>query len=155
MVNLTYRNVAGAAAGARDGRRPATIGEVRHVEAGLPAELAGRRRPGATGATEPQWLWRLSTAHGSNGVLGDVGIHILDFASYGAADDIVSLSADLETFPKAEGDRIGDYVLDANDSFAMTGAAEIGRAGDGRRPPATPPATSTICRWRCTAPRAR
>ena len=24
------------------------------------------------------------------------------------------------TFPKAEGDRIGDYVLDANDSFAMT-----------------------------------
>ena len=76
--------------------------------------------------TEPQWLWRLSTRHGSTGVLGDVGIHILDFASYGAADDIVSLKADLVTFPKVEGDRVGDYVLDANDSVAMTARLRSG-----------------------------
>ena len=82
-----------------------------------------------------QWLWRLSTGHGSTGVLGDVGIHILDFASYGAADDIVSLQADLVTFPKAEGDRIGDYVLDANDSVAMTARLARRRAGDHRRDP--------------------
>ena len=59
-------------------------------------------------------------------MLGDVGIHILDFASYGAADDIASLKADLVTFPKVEGDRVGDYVLDANDSVAMTARLKSG-----------------------------
>ena len=59
-------------------------------------------------------------------MLGDVGIHILDFATYGAAQDIVSLHADLVTFPKAEGERIGDYVLDANDSVAMTARFKSG-----------------------------
>ena len=77
-------------------------------------------RRGATGATEDKWLWRLSTRHGSTGVLGDVGVHILDFATYGAADEIVRVQGDLATFPKAEGDRIGDYQLDANDSVAVT-----------------------------------
>ncbi len=80
----------------------------------------------ALAMTEPQWLWRQSTAHGSTGVLGDVGIHILDFASFGAADDFVSLKAELVTFPKVEGDRVGEYVLDANDSVAMTARLKSG-----------------------------
>ncbi|MEM6821201.1 MAG: Gfo/Idh/MocA family oxidoreductase, partial [Verrucomicrobiota bacterium] len=28
----------------------------------------------------PAWLWRQSSKHGSKGVLGDVGVHIVDFA---------------------------------------------------------------------------
>ncbi|TIV42605.1 MAG: gfo/Idh/MocA family oxidoreductase, partial [Mesorhizobium sp.] len=57
--------------------------------------------------------------HGSNGVLGDVGIHILDFASYGAALDIDHVFCRLRSFDKAPGNRIGEYELDANDSFTM------------------------------------
>ncbi len=124
MVNLTYRN-SPALQQARKMVLAGEIGELRHVEAAYRQSwLVGK----AWGdwRTMDQWLWRLSKKHGSTGVLGDVGIHILDFASFGAADDIVSLKADLVTFPKAEGDRIGDYVLDANDSVAMTARLKSG-----------------------------
>ena len=88
-------------------------------------------------------------------MLGDVGIHILDFASYGAADDIVSVKADLVTFPKAEGDRIGDYVLDANDSVAMTARLKSGALATvvATRFATGLPQRAVACR--CTAPRAR
>lgn len=117
MVNLTYRNgpaLQQAAVLVAQG----AIGPVRHFEASYlqswltqPAWGDWRR--------ESQWLWRLSTAHGSKGVLGDVGIHILDFASFVAGQDAAEVSARLATFDKAEGGRIGDYVLDANDSATM------------------------------------
>lgn len=118
MVNLIYRN-SPAIQQARAMVEAGELGELRHVEAGYRQSwLVGK----AWGdwRTEDMWLWRLSGAHGSTGVLGDVGIHILDFATYGAAEDIASLQADLVTFPKAEGDRIGKYTLDANDSAAIT-----------------------------------
>src|SRR5690606_28381698 len=69
--------------------------------------------------SESQWLWRLSTAHGSKGVLGDVGIHILDFATFIAGEEASEISARLATFDKAPGGQIGDYRLDANDSATM------------------------------------
>ena len=53
-------------------------------------------------------------------MVGDIGIHILDFATFAAASDIASLTSRVKTFHKAEGDRIGDYKLDANDSFVMS-----------------------------------
>ena len=117
MVNLSYRN-ASAIQRAHDLIERGDIGRVMHVEASyLQSWLASpywgewRKSPGL--------LWRLSTAHGSMGVLGDVGVHILDFASY-AAGDIRSVSCRLKTFPKAKGNRIGQYKLDANDSAVMT-----------------------------------
>ena len=76
--------------------------------------------------TEPKWLWRLSKNHGSNRVLGDIGGHILDFAAYVAGSGFSRLFCRLGTFPKAEGDRVGEYDLDANDSFAMTARLENG-----------------------------
>jgi predicted dehydrogenase len=117
MVNLTYRKVPELQK-ARELVLSGAIGEVRHVEASylqswLSANSWGDWR------TDPTWLWRLSRAHGSNGVLGDIGIHILDFASYGAALDIADMSCRLATFDKAPGNRVGNYQLDANDSFAM------------------------------------
>lgn len=117
MVNLTYRN-SPALQQARQMVAAGELGELRHIEAAYRQSWLVSKAWGDW-RTEPMWLWRLSSKHGSTGVLGDVGIHILDFATYGAGDDIVSLKADLVTFPKAEGDRIGDYKLDANDSMTM------------------------------------
>ena len=124
MVNLTYRN-SPAIQQARKMVEAGEIGELRHVEAAYRQSWLVSKAWGDALA-EPQWLWRQSTAHGSTGVLGDVGIHILDFASFGAADDFASIKAELVTFPKVEGDRVGEYVLDANDSLAMTARLKSG-----------------------------
>ncbi|MBL0374546.1 Gfo/Idh/MocA family oxidoreductase [Rhizobium sp. KVB221] len=118
MVNLTYRNVAPLQK-ARDMVLAGEIGSVKHVEASYLQSWLISKQWGDW-RTESQWLWRLSTAHGSNGVLGDIGIHILDFASYGAGLEIDHIFGRLKTFDKAEGGKIGDYSLDANDSFTMS-----------------------------------
>ena len=127
MVNLTYRNVAELQK-ARAIVTSGQIGAVRHVEASylqswLVSKAWGDWR------TESQWLWRLSKKHGSNGTLGDIGIHILDFASYGSGHDIDHVFCRLKTFDKAEGNRIGDYELDANDSFTMAVDFDNGALG--------------------------
>jgi predicted dehydrogenase len=117
MVNLSYRNVAAlqqAAVMVRNG----AIGTVRHFEASYLQSWLTQDAWGAWNE-QPQWLWRLSTAHGSKGVLGDVGIHILDFATFVAGQDVVQVSCQLATFDKAPGGVVGDYVLDANDSATM------------------------------------
>jgi predicted dehydrogenase len=118
MVNLTYR-----AAPVLDRTRQIVlsgeIGEIRHFEASyLQSWLVGHHW--GDWHSEERWLWRLSTAHGSHGVVGDLGIHIIDFATYAAANDIVWMESRAKTFHKVDGGRIDGYVLDANDSFAMT-----------------------------------
>jgi predicted dehydrogenase len=118
MVNLTYRNVAPLQK-ARQMVLAGDIGQVRHVEASYLQSWLVSRAWGDW-RTEPRWLWRLSTEHGSNGVLGDIGVHILDFVVYGAATDISHAFGRLQTFHKTEGDKIGEYKLDANDSFTMS-----------------------------------
>ncbi|RYG91444.1 Gfo/Idh/MocA family oxidoreductase [Loktanella sp. IMCC34160] len=127
MVNLSYRNVPALMEAARM-VAAGEIGEVRHFEA---AYLQSWLTQPAWGdwKTEEQWLWRLSTAHGSMGVLGDVGVHIIDYASFAAGAAPKSVSCRLTTFDKAEGGRIGDYVLDANDSFNMHLSLENGAVG--------------------------
>ncbi|MGG7578654.1 Gfo/Idh/MocA family protein [Rhizobium sp. Nf11,1] len=117
MVNLTYRNVAPLQR-AREMVLSGELGTIKHVEASYLQSWLVSRAWGDW-RTESTWLWRLSTGHGSNGVLGDVGIHILDFAAYGAATDIDHVFARLKTFNKAPGGQIGEYMLDANDSFTM------------------------------------
>lgn len=118
MVNLSYRNV-GALEEARKRIAAGEIGEVRHVEASYRQSwLVGNSW--GDWRTDPKWLWRLSEKHGSKGVLGDVGIHILDFTCHATGLMPASLQARIKTFHKAEGDRIGDYVLDANDSAVMS-----------------------------------
>jgi predicted dehydrogenase len=138
MVNLTYRN-AHAIQMARRMIEAGEIGAVRHVDASyLQSWLTGRHW--GDWRVDERWLWRLSTAHGSGGVLGDIGIHILDFVTFGTGLDIAALSARLKTFDKAEGGMIGDYRLDANDSCAMTvefsngalGVVHMSRAATGK-----------------------
>jgi len=118
MVNLRYRGLAVIEKG-RELVASGAIGEVRHLDAAylqswLVAKHWGDWR------TEPRWLWRLSSEHGSKGVLGDVGIHILDLATYVAGEDVASIYCRLKTFEKAPDDRIGEYGIDANDSFVMS-----------------------------------
>jgi Predicted dehydrogenases and related proteins len=116
MVNFSYRDwpaIQEIAARVHAGE----IGELRHVEASylqtwLSSPIWG------DWSTNPTWLWRLSTKHGSKGVLGDVGVHIVDFATY-PAGPIKKIHAKLKAFPKAPKNRIGDYVLDANDSALL------------------------------------
>lgn len=117
MVNLSYRNVPAlqkAAKMVRDG----AIGTIRHFEASYLQSWLTQPAWGHWDR-ESQWLWRLSTKHGSKGVLGDVGIHILDFATFIAGLEATEVSCLLQTFDKAPGGKIGDYVLDANDSATM------------------------------------
>ncbi len=119
MVNFTYRNSPALQKG-REMVLAGAVGAVRHVEAShLQSWLVGN----AWGdwKTESKWLWRLSKKHGSNGALGDIGIHIVDFASYGSGLDVARVFARLKTFDKAPPtNAIGEYDLDANDSFAMS-----------------------------------
>lgn len=127
MVNLTYRNSPALQKG-RQMVLAGEIGTVRHIEAShLQSWLVGNAWGDWT--SESKWLWRLSKSHGSNGALGDIGIHIVDFASYGCGLDIAHVFGRLKTFHKAPDDRIGEYVLDANDAFNMSVDLENGAIG--------------------------
>jgi predicted dehydrogenase len=117
MVNLTYRNVPALQA-AQALVAAGTIGPVRHFEASYLQSWLTQPAWGDW-KTEPRWLWRLSTAHGSNGVLGDVGVHILDYATFVIGAMPARFTSRLATFDKAPGGRIDEYTLDANDSFVM------------------------------------
>jgi len=118
QVNFSYRNSSGAQAAAALVRKGG-IGRIMHVEASylqswLVQDAWGDWR------TKDALTWRLSTRHGSAGVLGDVGCHIYDLAAL-LCGDIAEISCRLETFDKGvKGNRIGPYVLDANDSFVST-----------------------------------
>lgn len=127
LVNLSYR-VSGALNRARSLVDAGALGSIRHVEASyrqswLCSDYWGDWQ------TEDAWLWRLSKEHGSAGVLGDVGIHILDFLTAGVGLDVAALHCRLQTFDKAPGNRIGDYTLDANDSCVLNVELENGALG--------------------------
>ncbi len=128
MVNLTYRNVAEL----HEARRliaEGTIGAVKHIEASYLQHWLARRDFSQPDQVEGKWLWRLSTEHGSNGTLGDIGIHILDFTSYATGLEVSALNCRLQTFDKVPSGRIGDYVLDANDSFIISAEFSNGAIG--------------------------
>lgn len=117
MVNLSYRR-SWALQEINKIVASGKIGAIRHFEANylqawLPSKVWGDWRK------EERWLWRLAEGHGSRGVLGDVGVHITDLATFAANDGVKKVSGELKTFHKAKGDKIGDYKLDANDSAYM------------------------------------
>jgi predicted dehydrogenase len=126
MVNFSYRG-APAIQHARTLVADGKIGTVRHVDATyfqswLSANMWGDWR------TSPGWLWRLSTSHGSQGALGDIGVHILDFAGY-PVGDYASVQCRLKAFDKATGNQIGDFSLDANDSALIIAEFKNGAMG--------------------------
>jgi len=118
MVNFSYRNSSAfhrAAEMVAQGR----LGKVRHVygrylQAWLASDIWGNW-------TKEAWLWRLQTAKGSGGVLGDVGCHLLDFIT-GVAGDVDTLRCSLYNHPKVNAKTGRDVTavkgvaLDANDT---------------------------------------
>ena len=127
MINFSYRNSTALQHAARvvqDGG----IGRVIHIESSylqswLVATSWGdwREKPGLT--------WRLSTGHGSGGVLGDLGCHIYDLTAL-LCGEIAEIDCRLKTFDKGiPGNKLGEYLLDANDSFASTITLKNGAVG--------------------------
>jgi predicted dehydrogenase len=126
MINFSKRNSSGLQA-AKKHIAQGKIGRIMHVDAQylqswLTTKHWGDWRTGSA------WLWRLSTRHGSGGVLGDIGCHIYDMAGF-LCGDIEDIYCALKTYPKAKGDKIGEYVLDANDSFVSTVTFKNGALG--------------------------
>ena len=126
MINLTFRKE-GVLEKARQMVSRGDIGELRHFEASYLQSWLTQNRWGDW-RDDPQWLWKLSTSHGSSGALGDLGVHIFDLLTFVAGSDIESLSCRLHTFPK-NGNEHASFTLDANDSFVVTAALECGAAG--------------------------
>ena len=126
MVNFTYRN-ASAIQTARYLVQEGALGEMRNVTASYRQSWLVQSKWGDW-KTEDSWLWRLSSAHGSKGTLGDTGVHIFDFVAYGADTSFKEISARLTTFDKAPGGKIGKYTLDANDSAMLQGDLANGAA---------------------------
>ncbi len=126
MVNFSYRN-SSAIQKARELVSEGALGRIMHVEATYFQSWLAQDGWGDW-RTSPAWLWRLSTGHGSRGVLGDIGVHLLDFASY-PTGEIESVHCVLKTFPKAPGEKIGEYALDANDSAIITASFRNGALG--------------------------
>ena len=126
MVHFTYRKSAALDTAAQL-IHAGKIGSLRHIsgeylQSWLVANTYGDWK------TSPSLLWRLSTAHGSKGVLGDVGVHLIDFVTR-AAGSISSVNCHLKTFKKTKTGRIGKYQLDANDSAIITAEFKNGASG--------------------------
>ncbi|MCK5156753.1 MAG: Gfo/Idh/MocA family oxidoreductase [Spirochaetales bacterium] len=126
MVNFSYRNspaIHKAAQLIASGK----IGVVKHLDACYLQSWLSSNGWG-NWRSDDKWLWRLSTAHGSGGVLGDVGVHLLDFATY-PVGQVKNVHCRLKNFEKAPGNQIGEYKLDANDSAIITVEYENGCIG--------------------------
>ena len=118
MVNYSKRNSAGLQA-ARKLIASGGIGAIRHVEASYLQGWLATKAWGDWRKT-PRLTWRLSKKHGSMGVLGDLGCHIYDMATF-LCGDIDELYCRMETYDKGvPNNKLGEYDLDANDSFVST-----------------------------------
>lgn len=126
MVNFSYRN-SSAWQTVKDMIPNGELGEIRHFQAHYLQTWLTSQEWGDW-QTTPAWLWRLSTAHGSHGALGDLGVHLLDFAT-GPVGDAAEVSCQLITFDKAPQNQIGEYVLDANDTALIHLRTQNGAAG--------------------------
>jgi predicted dehydrogenase len=120
MINFSYR----ASSAFQEGIklvRAGKLGAMRHVhsfylQTWLSSNVWG-------GWTKEASLWRLQTAAGSGGVLGDIGCHILDMTT-AVAGDVTRVRCDLRTFAKVDptGKTVTEWhgkKLDANDTAVI------------------------------------
>jgi len=121
MINFSYRSSAAfqnAIGLVREGK----LGALRHVhsfylQSWLTSDAWGNW-------TREGFIWRIQTAAGSGGVLGDVGCHILDLTT-AVAGDVKRIRCDLRTFPKVlpTGQTVTTWhgkKFDANDTAFIT-----------------------------------
>ena len=134
LVNFTYRAMP-ASVRAREVVRSGMLGELRHFNAAylqswLVADHWGNWR------TERRWLWRLSQRHGSHGVVGDVGVHVVNLLSYVAGENLARLQAHTATFHKAP-------AQDLNQGYAHAAFVD----GHVDQVSAYPPGNTFILSW--------
>jgi predicted dehydrogenase len=127
MVNFSYRYSSGLQQ-ARKLIATGRIGNIMHVEVsylqGWLASVDWRKFK-----SDSALAWRMSTRHGSMGVVVDLGSHAFDMASF-VAGDVSRLICTLKTADKGiPGNRIGEYVLDSNDSFMSSVQFKNGALG--------------------------
>ena len=125
MVNFSYRNSSGYQHLAKI-VQSGELGSVKHVEAAYYLSWLTSINQGDW-RVDDHLKWRLSTEHGSLGVLGDTGVHIIDFATY-PVGRLKKINTFLKTF-KDKGEKLGEYVLDANDTFVSMVEFENGAVG--------------------------
>jgi predicted dehydrogenase len=113
MVNLSYRS-SPAIQKAYDLVQSGAIGPIVHVEASYLQDWLGS----SEWRDDETSLWRLSSRHGSKGVLSDLGIHVLDFASY-PIGKVASVNCRLHSFDTLKGMPVGDYDFEASDSAVL------------------------------------
>ncbi|MEI6085183.1 MAG: Gfo/Idh/MocA family oxidoreductase [Verrucomicrobiota bacterium] len=131
MINFSYRASA-AFQHAIQIAQTGKLGELRHVhshylQSWLSSDMWGNW-------TNEGFLWRLATASGSGGVLGDIGCHILDLTT-AVGGEVARARCDLRTFAKItpDGKAVTEWAgkkLDANDTAIIeleftTGAVGI------------------------------
>jgi len=116
MVNFSYRSSAAlqeAIALAKTG----FFGEIRHVHGSYLQSWLNNDFQSASMSYGA--LWRLSTPMGSQGVLGDLGCHLLDLTT-ASTDDVTAIRCELRTWQKkvdgAWSPSINGHPLDANDT---------------------------------------
>lgn len=98
MVNFSYRRSA-ALQKAMQLVQAGKIGDLRHVHSMyLQCWVA---QPVWGHWTDEAWLWRLQSAKGSGGVLGDVGCHILDLTT-AVSGPVEAIRCTLGTFAKID-----------------------------------------------------
>ncbi|MEM6885110.1 MAG: Gfo/Idh/MocA family oxidoreductase [Verrucomicrobiota bacterium] len=117
MVQFTYRNSGALEQAARLIAR-GRLGRITHFESRYYQSWLSAKYWGDWKNNEG-WLWRLSTKHGSNGVLGDLGVHIVDFTTYPIGSPVKTVNCQLKTFTDIKGKKRKGYTLDANDTAIL------------------------------------
>ena len=126
MVNFAYRN-APAVQKAHQIAASGRLGDIVHLDAcylqsWLVSDAFGPWR------TTSSLTWKLSTRHGSQGVLGDIGIHIIDLSLF-IAGGFRTVNTQLKTFSEQKGKVHGQFTLDANDTALVQVELENGALG--------------------------
>ena len=126
MVNFSYRRIP-ALKVAHDLVKEGKLGKIKHIDA---TYLNGWLTHTVDGdwKTLPHQLRRLSTKHGSFGVLYDLGSHLIDFVTY-VAGDIVKVYCETKTLPKGNVEKIDNYAFDSNDTAIVIAEFECGALG--------------------------
>ena len=71
--------------------------------------------------------WRMSTRHGSLGVMGDVGVHIYDLTRF-ICGDFDEIFCQLDHYNK-DVNQVGEYIFDANETMFTIGKLKCGGRG--------------------------
>ena len=121
MIDFSYRRSSAMQEAIRLARTGA-LGEIRQVQSSyLQSWLSCHPAWNNTDDwTASYLLWKLSTAAGSRGVLGDLGCHLLDLTT-ACSEEISAVRCELRSYPKptADGAMVTEYqgnALDANDA---------------------------------------